>query len=221
VYTNEYNLTAALTCGTISRIISHRVAHSNIRRLTMERSTPNEKTDSEVAKQALSDYIVSIRLKMLLYSHHPDIAVIDNNTCIIVSVNRGDGLRGLIWDKSIYKYSAKIDASRHIKIMIGFAPCELFDVSYYNSCGWYLFLYNGILYCPNGDNGRAYYSDCEVGDIITCIYNSPSSEISFVKNGVSLGVALTNVKGEEIAPAVEFDHAAGESLTLTAISNQY
>jgi hypothetical protein len=70
--------------------------------------------DSEVAKQALSDYMESLRLKMLSYSHHPEISVIDNNTCIKVSVDRsvyGVKYSGLVWDKSIRKYSVKIDVS--------------------------------------------------------------------------------------------------------------
>jgi hypothetical protein len=63
---------AAFTYGRISTIIRHKVTHSSIRRFTMESSTPNEKTDNEIAKQALSDYIASIRVKMVSYSHDPD-----------------------------------------------------------------------------------------------------------------------------------------------------
>jgi hypothetical protein len=37
---------------------------------------------------------------------------------------------------------------------------------------------------------------------------------------VSLGVAFTNVKGENIAPAVELLDM-GDSITLSAISNRY
>jgi hypothetical protein len=133
---------AAFTYGRISRIIHHRVTHSSLRRLTMQSSPSNEKTNSEEAKQALSDYIASIRQKILSYSHHPNFAVIDDNTSIEVIVNGGNSYRGLIWDKSIYKYSVKIDPSRDLYIMIGFAPSILFDVSAknYRSCGWYLFL---------------------------------------------------------------------------------
>jgi hypothetical protein len=96
---------AAFTFGRISRIIRHKVTHSSITRLRMESSTPNEKTESEAAKQALSDYIASIRPKMLSYSHHPNINVIGNNTSIQVSINGGDTWEGLVWDTSIHKYS--------------------------------------------------------------------------------------------------------------------
>jgi SPRY domain len=206
---------AAFTYGRISRIVCNKVSHSSRTRLAMESSTPNEKTESEVAKQALSDYIADLRL--LTFSHHPDIAVISNKTCIQASVNIGDSYRGLIWDKSIYKYSVTIDASKLSSIMIGFAPSKLFDVykNNYRSCGWYLYLFSGTLYSQN-ENDRKYSCGCEVGDTITCIYDRFYDEISFKKNGVSLGVAYTNVKGEDIAPAVEL-HYIGDSLTLSAI----
>jgi hypothetical protein len=96
---------AAFAYGEMARIIRHRVTHSSLTRLTMESLTPNEKSDSEVAKQALSDYIASIRLKILSYSHHPEITVIENNCRIKVRINSSGIWRGLTWDKSIYKYS--------------------------------------------------------------------------------------------------------------------
>jgi SPRY domain len=220
LYTAGY--IAALTYARIWRIIRHRVTHISIRRLTMESSTPNEKTDSEIAKQALSDYIASIRPKMLSYSHHPELTVMNNNTCIKVSANRGYSYGALIWDKSIHKYSVKIDASGHMNIMIGFASSKLFDISgvNYRSCGWYLHLYYGCLYSQDRDYRNANYSGCKVGDTITCIHNSSSGEIFYEKNGVSQGMAFTNVKGEDIAPAVEF-HNKGDSITLSAISKRY
>jgi SPRY domain len=210
----------AFSYGGISRIIRHRVTHSSITRLTMESSTPNEKTESEVAKQALSDYIVSIRSKMLSYSHHPELTVIDNNSCMKISLNSGSlSYRGLIWDKSIYKYSVEIDASSFMIIYIGFAPSKLFDVSTSNfiSCGWYLYLYSGSLYSQNGDYEKAYCSGCKVGDTITCIYDSYTRQITFEKNGVSLGVAFTNVNGEDIAPAVELYHKRDSITFLSSL----
>jgi SPRY domain len=208
---------AAFTYGRISRIIFHRVT-----RLTMESSTPNEKTESEVAKQALSDYIASIRQRICSYSHHPDITVVGNSTCITVIVNSVGIFRGSIWDQSIHKYSVKIDTSKRNSITIGFAPSKLFDVSKTNfsSCGWYLSLHSGTLWSQNGDHGKAYSSGCKIGDTITCVYNASTSEISFERNGVSLGVAYTNVNGEDIAPAVE-SYYVGDSITLSAISDQY
>jgi SPRY domain len=223
---------AAFIYGRISRIIRHEVAHSTIKGLTMISSpTPNEKTKDEIAKQALSDYIAntkadylaSIRLKVESYSHHADITVIDTNTSIKVSLNgKVCWWRGLIWDKSIRKYSVKIDASTSIDVMIGFAPSILFDISTvdhrsafnHRSCGWYLHLFSGSLYSQNRDHGKAYNSRFNVGDTLTCIYNRSSSEISFEKNGVSLGVAFTNVKGKDIAPAVELFYEE-DSITLT------
>jgi SPRY domain len=154
---------------------------------------------------------------MLSYSHSLEIKVIDNNTCIKVSRNKSTRQwRGLIWDKSIYEYSVKIDASIDMAIFIGFAPSKLYDVSGDNlsSCGWYLYLINGAIYSQNGDYEKAYSSRYEAGDTITCIYDSYTRQISFEKNGVSLGVAFTHVKGEDIAPAVELCDV-GDSITLT------
>jgi SPRY domain len=209
---------AAFKFGRISSTIRHRVTHSSIRRFTMESSTPNKETESEIAKQALSD-----RSKSLSCSYHPVIAVIDNGTSIKVSADGGDNTatyRGLIWDKSIHKYSVKIDESSEMSIMIGFGPSKSFNVySVLSYCGWYLALDNGCLYSLKGDYRREYSSRCEVGDTITCIYNSSSSEISFEKNGVSLGVAFTNVKGEDIAPALVLMYE-GARLTLSAISKE-
>jgi hypothetical protein len=201
--------------------------------MTMASATPNDKTENEIAKQALSDYIAGIRHKMLLCRHHYDITVKDDNTRIKVSVsgtipNIGTkrNWRGLIWDKSISKYSVKIEASQEENyIYIGFASSKLYDSrGYYDgsgfySCGWYLEIFNGHLHSKDGDRLKTYDSGCKVGDTITCIYNCSSSEISFEKNGVSLGVAFTNVKGEDIAPAVEL-YYEGDSITLSAISNR-
>jgi SPRY domain len=68
----------------------------------------------------------------------------------------------------------------------------------------------GIYLYAMVDFDKAYSNRCQVGDTITSIYSSSSSEIFFEKNGVALGVAFTNVKGEDIA------HVVG--LTLSAIS---
>jgi hypothetical protein len=42
-----------------------------------------------------------------------------------------------------------------------------------------------------------------IKSILASIYNAFKSKISFDKNGLTLGVAFTNVDGEEIAPVVE------------------
>jgi SPRY domain len=122
---------------------------------------------------------------------------------------------GLVWDASIHKYTVTVNTSYDMDINIGFSPSKLFDVSKknYSSCGWYLSLHDGTLYSQNGDHRKAYSSGCEVGDTITCVYNAFTCEISFEKNGVSLGVAYTNVNGEDIAPAVEL-YCVDDTITL-------
>jgi SPRY domain len=79
---------------------------------------------------------------------------------------------------------------------------------------------NGTLWSQNEVYNKAYSSGCEVGDTITCIYNDSTSEISFEKNGVSLGVAYTNVNGEDIAPAVEFFLERNLELILSVVSSR-
>jgi SPRY domain len=122
---------------------------------------------------------------------------------------------GFVWDASVHKYTVTVDKSSNMSFWIGFAPSKLFDISESNHtvCGWYLYLKNGALYSQNGDNNKPYRSGCKVGDTITCIYNASTSDISFEKNGVSLGVAYTHVSGEDIAPAAEMINV-GDSITL-------
>jgi SPRY domain len=77
-----------------------------------------------------------------------------------------------------------------------------------------LYLDDGALYSQNGDSDEPYSSECEEGDTIACIYNASACKISFEKNGVSLGVAFTDVNGEDIAPAIELCED-GDSVTLS------
>jgi SPRY domain len=124
---------------------------------------------------------------------------------------------GFIWDATIHKYTVTVNTSEHMAIFIGFASSKLFDVSKSNRtlCGWYLYLSNGRLYSQNGGSNKPYSIRCKVGDTATCIYNASTGEISFEKNGVSLGVAYTNVNGEGIAPAVQL-LVVGDSITLSS-----
>jgi SPRY domain len=156
------------------------------------------------------------------YRAHSSLTVVDSQTNIIITSKTSTescDWHGLIWDASMYKYMVTLNKTTNLQIAIGFASCNRFALSTYNfeSCGWYLHLYSGSLYSQNGDNYKPYTipCGCKVGDTITCIYNSSSREISFEKNGVSLGVAFTNVKGEDIAPAVLVAFFFGESITLS------
>jgi SPRY domain len=151
------------------------------------------------------------------YRADSSLTVIDTFTDITVTKAAGnDNWRGFVWDGSIHKYTVTSTSSQSKNIMVGFAPSKLFDVSKtnYSSCGWYLYLCDGTLFSQNGDIHKPYASGCQIGDTITCIYNTCTSEISFEKNGVSLGVAFTDVNGEDIAPAVGLYHV-GDSITLS------
>jgi SPRY domain len=151
------------------------------------------------------------------YRADSSFTVVDNFTNITASKTIGTGgYTGLIWDVSIHKYTVTVNKSINMNMKIGFAPSKLFDLSKsnYSSCGWYLSLFSGTLYAQNGDHARTYSIGCKVGDTIACVYNASTSEISFEKNGAFLGVAYTNVNGEDIAPAVELSNV-GDSITLS------
>jgi hypothetical protein len=92
----------------------------------MESSTPNEKTEREEAKEALSDYINSIRVKKILsYLHDPHFVAIDNNTSVKVTKTTMDGsYKSFIWDTSIQRYTVTGDASTGISTKIGFASYD-------------------------------------------------------------------------------------------------
>jgi SPRY domain len=151
------------------------------------------------------------------YRAHSSLVLDNNNHNIKVSKTTENGSwHGLIWDGCIHKYTIAIFSSPSLDIMVGFAPFKLFDITKgnSNSCGWYCRLQNGCLYSQNGViSGKAYTSNYAVGETITCIYNASKGEISFEKNGVSLGLAFSNVSGEDIAPAVELGNI-GDTITL-------
>jgi SPRY domain len=147
---------------------------------------------------------------------HSLLTVVYNNSIIKVTNTAENGSwHGLIWDGCTHKYTITIVAFSNSGLMVGFAPFKLFDITKgnSNSCGWYFYSYNGCLYSQNDVNAKAYSTKCKVGETITCIYNASKGEISFEKNGVSLGLAFTNVRGEDIAPAVQLLNI-GDTITL-------
>jgi SPRY domain len=158
-----------------------------------------------------------IKIEVRQFRASPSLILVHNYRNIKVTVSKSnDSGRGFIWDANIHKYTVTVDASIYMKGRVGFARSKLVDVSAvrFYPYGWCLCLHNGCLWPQNGDSRRAYSTGCKVGDAITCIYNSSSSEISFEINGVSLGVAFINVNGEDIAPACEF-YTEGDRYTLT------
>jgi SPRY domain len=152
------------------------------------------------------------------YRAHSSLAVEDTVTSIkVTKTSASDKFKGFVWDPAILKYTVLIDAAQQMNIFVGFAPSKRFDVAKdnYTSCGWYLHLFSGLLYSQDGDRYKPYTTECKVGETIMCIYNNASGKISFEKNGVSLGVAFTDVKGEDIAPAVELWYR-GTSVILSS-----
>jgi SPRY domain len=115
------------------------------------------------------------------------------------------------WDSHIRKFSVEIvKAASGMNIMVGF---RCFEGIY----GSYLLLQNGTLLTQDGDTKEEYCSGCKVGDTITCIYNDSASEISFLLNGVCLGVAFTNVN-RDIAPAVELFGKTNDCVQLSIVN---
>jgi SPRY domain len=184
-------------------------------------TTPKSK--NELAKQALSNYIDKIRFP---YKCHPSISAESVKSrlqvnCDSLNHDKNMGFRAFLWDARICEYTVKID--EYPFLYIGFAPStfkvDLSDVSLLN-LGWYFTLHFGELYSQ--DKGipftRDYSKICNVVDTITCIYDASTSEISYKKNGKSLGVAFTNVTGEDIAPVIIF--VTPNIVTLSAISTK-
>jgi SPRY domain len=169
----------------------------------------------------LDYYQVIVDISML-YKADPSLTVVDNKVNVKVTKNKHNSIwHGFIWDASIPKYTLTVDSSLNMDIMVGFAPFKYFSVSSDNSngCGWYLRLNNGCLHSQTLRNadGVTYSTKCKVGDIITCVFDASKGEIFYEKNCVSLGDAtFTDVKGVDIAPAVELHHF-GDSVTLSTV----
>jgi hypothetical protein len=140
------------------------------------------------------------------YRADSSLTVVDNITSFKVTKNTAaDALinswKGFIWKTSIHKYSVVIDSLEPHDFLFGFAPNELFDVSRHKIFAS-LVVNGGCLWSIDcnamvGKVADIYYKQ---GDIITCIYTP--SMISFELNGISLGVDVANIYGEDITPAV-------------------
>jgi SPRY domain len=214
---------AAFTNGRLSRLIHPKVILNNRRLTTILRSS----NDNDVAKKTLSDYIEQTRDQPLEYKHHSNISIEGDGDDRVLKVINKDGVDyrkafGFIWDPRIYKYTLTVGENPFGENSYGFPGFAVSNqVDVYKDGGryahsWYLSLECGRLFSHNGDYKRDYTSKCKAGDIITCIYDATASEISFEKNGEYLGVAFTNVRGEDIAPLVQF--TVGTSVTLATIS---
>jgi hypothetical protein len=88
--------------------------------------------------------------------------------------------------------------------MVGLAPKSGFKTTSanFNSCGYYLYVYNGTLYGQNGYSNKRYTSSIPKGSTIEVVYNKQSQQISFKIANKDCGVAFNNVTGD-LYPAVE------------------
>jgi hypothetical protein len=156
---------------------------------------------------------------------HPGMELNYRDIDIIRLCGRKDGKKYAIWDPKIHRYSLHHQDSCDRDIQIGFAPLKCFDVleDNSNSCGWYMDLRDYRLYSqdkPYDPSAKPYaqlleYDENWINEIFTCIYNASTREISFERNGVPLGVAFSNVVGEDIAPAVQLAGCENDTLFLS------
>jgi hypothetical protein len=108
------------------------------------------------------------------------------------------------------KFRVRIDATgsgSECAVIIGFAPKDTFQCNSGNwgSYGWYFCGMDDNLYPQAGGNGRSYYGrSLKVGNVLTCILNKTTKEISFEVNGKPLGVAFENVDcDKDLFPAIK------------------
>jgi len=88
--------------------------------------------------------------------------------------------------------------------MIGMAPRNGFKVNGLNqtSCGWYLYCHEGTLCSQQGDSYRAYATAIGNGSVVEVVFDAQKREISFTIDGVSKGVAFSNLPQGDFYPAV-------------------
>ena len=84
----------------------------------------------------------------------------------------------------------------------------------YNSCGWYMYLANGILYSQDGKSNSGYYnSSCyQANSIIGIEWDETTGSVTYFINGKNCGIAYSNIKGDYY-PAFNF-YQTGTSFEL-------
>jgi len=130
-----------------------------------------------------------------------------------------DSYYGVLGSVACEKYRVRIDATGvGCDVDIGFAPKDKFQCNSanYDACGWYFDGKTGKLYSQDGDYYRSYYDKkLQVGNVVTCLWNKTTKEISFEVDGKLLGVAFEGVDCEkDLFPAVAF---SGKNVQLTLV----
>jgi len=126
----------------------------------------------------------------------------------------GSGWSGTVLMTKAPKFAIKLGVCCNAT-MIGFAPKDINKAGNNNeSKGYYLYLNGtGVLYSQAGDRGKNYASGLngDINDVFGGFYNKAKKTITFYRNGVSLGVAYTNIdKKVPLYPAIDFSTQGSE-----------
>jgi hypothetical protein len=109
------------------------------------------------------------------------------------------------------KYSVQVVKGQYI--MIGFAPRLGFKNNDYNfiNCGWFLDVSEGTLWAQDGTGSKSYVSTrvnnskpISDGSVVTAIHDYTRNQIEFQVDGISFGIAFTNVPRDEVFAAADF-----------------
>lgn len=109
---------------------------------------------------------------------------------------------GIIGNKTVDRYTVKIDNRALGNIMIGFSAGVAWNrIGSNANGGWFIYAQNGSLYGGNLSNA-AYSAAINNGDQITVIREG--NQIRFEKNNMNLGICpFTNVPNHPLFPAVD------------------
>jgi hypothetical protein len=121
-----------------------------------------------------------------------------------VSLQSGGGFNGVQSSKPCSRYSVQV--VQGTSIYLGFAPRLGFQKNKVNfdSCGWFLFVFDGKLWSQDGTYNKAYSTAIPEGRIVTAIHDKSYNTIEFHVDGNSLGIAFTNVPDIELFAAADF-----------------
>lgn len=131
----------------------------------------------------------------------------DNRTVLRQRVyGSRDCVTAVLGAQSVNRFSVKLERdllARSTTALVGFASRDAFDINGQNSLnGWFLELTSGTLISESTYN-KPYTSSPVAGDVLTAIHDTLRNEISFERDGKSLGVAFTDVPRDKLHPAVD------------------
>jgi hypothetical protein len=130
-----------------------------------------------------------------------------------------DFVTAVLGSESVTRFSVKL--SKHLLVpstraLIGFASREAFDLNGKNSLnGWYLDLNNGTLISRSTYN-KPYTSAFGAVEVLTAVHDTHRNEVTFERDGKSLGVAFADIPRDKLFPALDLccgcdDDLAGDS----------